>query len=88
MKKTVFLDVEKNIFFIIVDKEVVEVEKEVVVFTDVAAAAQYQYSDNASPSPGALPETGGSGLLPLAALVLLLGGGTAAFFVVKRGVIG
>jgi hypothetical protein len=50
VKKTVFFDVEKDIFFIIV-------EKEVVVFTDTAAAEQYasaaaaQYQYSASPSP-------------------------------------
>jgi hypothetical protein len=88
VKKTVFFDVQKNVFFITVNKEAVVVEKDVIVFTEdvPAAAAQYQYS--ASPSPGPLPDTGGSGLLPLAALVLLLGGGTAAFIVVKRGIIG
>ena len=92
MKKIVYFDVEKNFYFIIVDEEVVVVEKDVVVFTeDVPAAAQYQYqyaSPTASPSAGTLPDTGGSGLLPLGALVLLLGGGTVAFFAVKRGAIG
>ena len=92
MKKTVFFDTEKKIFFIIVDKEVVEVEKDVVVSTDVAAAVQYQYASAASASAPAeetvLPETGGSSLLPLGAMVLLLGGGLTALLAVRRGISG
>lgn len=85
MKKVVYFDTEKKFYFTIVDEKIVEVEESVVIFTDEAASAQYQYSASASST---LPDTGGSGLLPLGALVLLLGGGTASFFADKRGIMG
>jgi hypothetical protein len=60
----------------------------------VAAPVQYQYaSPSASASAPAeketeLPDTGGSGLLPIGAMVLLLGGGLTALLAVRRGTSG
>ena len=58
----------------------------------VAAAAQYQYASpprqRAPPERTVLPDTGGSSLLPIGAMVLLLGGGLTALFAVRRGTSG
>jgi hypothetical protein len=51
-----------------------------------AAAVQYQYAAPAAEAE--LPETGGSGLLPIGAMVLLLGGGLTALLAVRRGTSG
>jgi hypothetical protein len=51
---------------------------------------QYQYkaAPEAPEKEAVLPETGGSSLLPIGAMVLLLGGGLTALLAVRRGTSG
>ena len=58
-----------------------------VEYEKAPAAVQYEYSapEDTPKAEGELPETGGSSLLAVGAMVLLLGGGLTALFVVRRG---
>ena len=91
VEHTVFFDVTKNVFFIVVEQEIIIIEKDIVIFFEekvvspdvTVVSPDVVTPDVVTKTTTVLPETGGASLLALGGGALLVAGGLLARRIVR-----